>query len=61
VEQRDIGTELEALRTLAAQVWGLVLDGVDGSSSLATSLSMVVELLEGWVDTVTTNGVRCGT
>jgi hypothetical protein len=34
-----------------------VLDGVDGLSSLAASLSMVVELLKGRVDTMATNGV----
>jgi hypothetical protein len=28
---------------------------------LATSLSAVVELLEGWIDVVTANGVRWGT
>jgi hypothetical protein len=36
------------------------LYGVDGSSSLVASLYVVVELLEGWVDTVATNGVRWG-
>jgi hypothetical protein len=35
-----------------------VLDGVDRSSSLATSLFIVAELLEGPVDTAVTNGVR---
>jgi hypothetical protein len=37
-----------------------VLDDVDRSSSLVASLSVVVELLEGWVDTVATNGVHWG-
>jgi hypothetical protein len=39
----------------------LVLENADGLSSLAVSLSTVVELLEGWVDVVTTNRVRWGT
>jgi hypothetical protein len=38
-----------------------VLDNADEPSSLAASLSMVVELLEGRVDTVATNGIRWGT
>jgi hypothetical protein len=37
-----------------------VLDNVDESSPLATSLSVVVELLEGWIDTAVANGVRWG-
>jgi hypothetical protein len=39
----------------------LVLDNVDGLSSLAASLSKVVELLEGWIETAATNGVCWGT
>jgi hypothetical protein len=39
----------------------LVLDNVDGSSSLTASLSMVVELLKGWINAVATNRVRWGT
>jgi hypothetical protein len=35
-----------------------VLGDVDGSSSLAASLSMVAELLEGRIDTAAANGVR---
>jgi hypothetical protein len=35
-----------------------VLDWADGPSSLAVSLSMVVELLEGWVDATAANEVR---
>jgi hypothetical protein len=38
-----------------------VLGNADGLSSLATSLSMVAELLEGRTDTVSTNGVCWGT
>jgi hypothetical protein len=56
-EWREADAELEALQTSAARVQGLVLDNIDGLSSLAASLSMVVELLEGQIDTTTTNGV----
>jgi hypothetical protein len=42
VARREVNAELEALWTLAAQVWDLVLDNVDESSSLAASLSAVV-------------------
>jgi hypothetical protein len=38
-----------------------VLDSADGSFSLAVSLSMVEELLEGQVDTAAANGVHWGT
>jgi hypothetical protein len=37
-----------------------VLDNADKSSSLAASLSTVVELLEGWIEAATSNGVRWG-
>jgi hypothetical protein len=53
-----VDTELEALRTSAAPIQGLVLGDVDGSSSLAASLYMVAELLEGRIDTAAANGVR---
>jgi hypothetical protein len=36
----------------------LVLDGADGSSSLVTSLSTTMELLEGNVDAAAANGVH---
>jgi hypothetical protein len=39
----------------------MVLGNADGPSSLAASLSMVVELLDGRIDTAATNGVRWGT
>jgi hypothetical protein len=55
--QWEVGVELESLQTLAMHVWDLVLDNVDGSSSLAASMSTVVELLEGWIDATATNGV----
>jgi membrane protease subunit (stomatin/prohibitin family) len=38
-----------------------VLDNADGPSSLIVSLSTVVVLLEGWINTAATNGVRWGT
>jgi hypothetical protein len=37
------------------------MDNANGPSSLVASLSTTVELLEGWIDTVATNGVRWGT
>jgi hypothetical protein len=37
-----------------------VLGSDDGSSSLAASMSMIVELLEGWIDATAANGVRWG-
>jgi hypothetical protein len=57
----EVGLELEDLRTLATQVWDLVLDNADGPSSLAASLSIVAEFLEGQVDATTANGVHWGT
>jgi hypothetical protein len=41
---------MQALRTLVAHVQDLVLDSTDEPSSLAASLSMVVELFEGRID-----------
>jgi hypothetical protein len=37
-----------------------VLDNADGSSSLAASMFTIMELLEGWIDTVAVNGVYWG-
>jgi hypothetical protein len=45
--RQEENVELEALRTSTARVWDLVLDNADGPSSLAASMSTVVELLEG--------------
>jgi hypothetical protein len=56
-----VDAELEALQTSAARVQDLVLDILNGSSSLKASLSMVVELLKGWIDVVADNGVCSGT
>jgi hypothetical protein len=58
VARREVNAELEALRTSAERVRDLVLGNIDELSSLAASLSAVVELLEGRVDTTATNGVR---
>jgi hypothetical protein len=52
--QRQVDTELEALRTSAAWVQDLALDSIDGLSSLAA------ELLEGRIDATTANKVRWG-
>jgi hypothetical protein len=58
VARREVNAELEALQTSAEQVRDLVLGNIDELSSLAASLSAVVELLEGLVDTTAANGVR---
>jgi hypothetical protein len=52
-----VDAELEALHTSAARVWDLVLDRDNIPSSLVASLSTSVELLEGQVDAMATNGV----
>jgi hypothetical protein len=39
----------------------LLLDGADGLSSLAASLSMVAKLHEGCIDATAANEVHCGT
>jgi hypothetical protein len=59
--RREVDTELEALQTLAAQVRDLMLDKVDGPSSLAASLSTVAKLLKGGFDTVAASRVHRGT
>jgi hypothetical protein len=56
----EADAELEALRPLAARLQDM-LDNVDGSFSLAVSLSTVVELLMGRIDSTVTKGVRLGT
>jgi hypothetical protein len=57
---REVDAELDALRTSAMRVWDLVLDSIDGSSSLAASVSGAVDLLEGRFDAMAANGVRWG-
>jgi hypothetical protein len=59
--QQLVDDKLETLRTLAARVQDLVLGNCDRPSSLATSLSMVVQLLEDQIDTTTAIGIRWGT
>jgi hypothetical protein len=54
---REANAELEALRTLATLIRDLVLDNIDGSSSLVASLSMVIELLEHQINTTAANRV----
>jgi hypothetical protein len=49
-----VDAELESLRPLPARVQDLVLDNIDGPSSL------VAELLEGWIDAEAANGVHWG-
>jgi hypothetical protein len=61
VAQREVDTKLEELQSSATRVWDFVLGNVDESSSLAASLSVVVELLEGCIDASTANGVHWGT
>jgi hypothetical protein len=58
--QRQVDAELETLCISTTCVWDLVLGNVDGPSSLAASLSMVAELLEGRIDTMVANGVCWG-
>jgi hypothetical protein len=50
--------ELEALQTSTMFVWDLVLGSTGVSSSLVTSLAMVAEEVENWINTVAANGVR---
>jgi hypothetical protein len=57
----EADVELEAQQASAAWVRDLVLDGADKSSSLATSLSTAVELLEGRIDAAEANEVCWGT
>jgi hypothetical protein len=64
VEQAARGeadAELEDLWNSAARVRDLVLERVDGSSSLAVSLSLAAELLEGHIDATAANGFCWGT
>jgi hypothetical protein len=52
--------ELETLRTLVARVQDLVLGGAGGPSSLAASMSTMVEQLEGQIDNTAANVVHWG-
>jgi hypothetical protein len=51
---------MEALRTPATHLQDLVLDNIDGSSSLAVSMSVGVELLDSQIDVAAANGVCWG-
>jgi hypothetical protein len=55
---REVDAELEAPWASAARVRDLVLGDVDGPSSLAASVSMAVELLEGQIDAAAANRVH---
>jgi hypothetical protein len=59
-ERQEADVELEALRTSATWLRDLVLDGADGSSSLAASLTTVMKLLEGHIDAAAANGSARG-
>jgi hypothetical protein len=56
----EADAKLEALWTSATRVWDLVLSNANGLSSLAASMSIATELLEGQIDGATTNKVRWG-
>jgi hypothetical protein len=56
--RREAKAKLEALHSLTARVRGLVLGDANGSSTQATFMSAVAELLEGPIDTVAAYGVR---
>jgi hypothetical protein len=60
-EWRQVDAEREVLQTSATFVRDLVLGDVGIPSSLAMSLSMVAEEVEGRINTAATNGVRWGT
>jgi hypothetical protein len=53
----EVDAKLETLWTLVVRVWNLVMDNANGLSSLALSLSTVVELLKGRINTMTANWV----
>jgi hypothetical protein len=56
--RREVEANLEALQSSMTRVRGLVLGDTNGSSTQATSMFTVVELLEGRIDTVAANGVH---
>jgi hypothetical protein len=58
--RRGADAEMEALQTSAVHFQDLVLGGADRPSSLAMSMPVAMELLEGWIDTVAANGVYWG-
>jgi hypothetical protein len=58
--QREAEAKLDALQSSTVQVRGLVLGDADGSSTQATSMSAVAELLKGQIYTTAANGVHWG-
>jgi hypothetical protein len=60
VEHQEPEANPKALWGSAARVRDLVLGGPTGTSSLAASLSLVLELIEGRVDATAANGVCWG-
>jgi hypothetical protein len=60
-ERHQTDTELEALQTSTVLVQDLVLGKASEPSSPATSLSMVAEEVEIWINTMAANRVRCET
>jgi hypothetical protein len=58
--RQEAEVELEDLWSSAVRVQDMVQGDVDGSSSLAMSMSTVVGQLEVWIDAASTNGVLWG-
>jgi hypothetical protein len=58
---QEVDTELEELQSLATHLQDMVMDNVGEPSSLAASLSTMVELLRDRIDTEVTSGVNCET
>jgi hypothetical protein len=55
-----VDIELGGLQTLSTHIRDLVLGNADGPSSLAASLSILAELLNGQIDTAAAIGVHWG-
>jgi hypothetical protein len=58
--QREADAELEALQTLVVRLQDWVLESADRPSSLASSMSTTVELLEGQINVESANRVLLG-
>jgi hypothetical protein len=58
--QREADAELEALQTLVVRLQDWVLESADRPSSLASSMSTTVELLEGRINIESANRVLLG-
>jgi hypothetical protein len=59
-EHQEAVVKLKALQNSATRVWDLVLKGSDEASSLAVSLSLATDLIEGHVNATATSGVHWG-